>query len=825
MKRETADRLALGMSFISGGSALVYQLALVRYISLITGGTVLAISSALIAYLGGIALGSYLLGHRGDRARGGWRYYAVLEIGVAAGVLLWIATSPAWNLFASQLVAPVLICLIAISLLPATLCLGGTLPILARCLSNRSPGPLIRLVYTFNLLGAALGCLLASWWMIPSAGTLATIFIAAFLNLIVAATAWWISGRGPPSAETVPGLDLPAPSPSPLKPFYLIAAAISGAGFLSAEIAWTRQLINIASSSTLVLGTVIGGSLLGAAGGSVLASLPFFRRQSMRLIGPLFLSGAIMLAASNPAMEFFADTLAAYVNGQAGELTGATIALCLAVLTLVIALFCAVLSTVFPILLQGVSYTSVSRGGTVGRLLAVNTIGAMLGIGVASLWGIPAIGSAACLLVISIAYTAVAIPLMPGRIGKGFSLLMLFGLTTLLPSHGPHPRGLWIHAGMTHYRYIHRADVLFLEEGREATTAVSRIGNHLALSVNGLIVAETSQADLWDLLLKAHLPLLIHQDPDRVAIVGLGAGISLGAARSHQETSRIDCIEISPGVVNAHHRFSLWNDLPLKDPRVEVHVADGRHFLKAHPKIYDVVTVDPVDPPVCNLYTLEFYQIARASLRPGGLMVQWVPLFRLSDSHFRSLLATYTAVFPQATLWYDGTSVLLISHPDRPLEIDLNAFYDRSAQDKVRYSLEMIGGPSPRTLLATFLCGPDGLRRFAAGAAVNRDGHPSLEYHAILSGQGGRYSQADNLESVISLAAPFGQITKPGTDPTQTAPIRQLRSTLLRLGRARVARLRGDHGKADQMLSALLEQDALAPEDLKRLAPFHGGSQ
>ncbi len=823
MKRETADRLALGMSFISGASALVYQLALVRSISLITGGTVLAISSALIAYLAGIALGSYFLGRRGDRARGGWGYYALLEIGVAAGILLWITARPAWELFAGHLASPVLLCLIAISLLPATLCLGGTLPILARCLSNRSPGRLIRLVYTFNLLGAALGCLLASWWMIPAAGTLTTIFIAAFMNLVVAATAWWISGRAPPSAVTFPAADLHVPSHSPLKPFYLIAAGISGAGFLSAEIAWTRQLINIASSSTLVLGTVIGGSLLGAAWGSVLAAFPFFRRQSMRFIGPLFLSGAIMLAASIPALQFFADTLAAYVNGQSGDLTGTTIALCLAILTLVIALFCAVLSTVFPILLQGVSYPAFSRGGTVGHLLSVNTIGAMLGIGAASLWGIPAIGSAACLLVISIAYTAVAIPLMPGRIGKGLGLLMLFGLTILLPSRGPHPRGLWIHAGMTHYRHVHRDDVLFLEEGREATTAVSRIGNHLALSVNGLVVAETSQADLWDLLLKAHLPLLIHQNPDRVAVVGLGAGISLGAACSHQETSQIDCIEISPAVVNAHHRFSLWNGLPLKDPRVEVHIADGRHFLKAHPQVYDVVTVDPVDPPVCNLYTLEFYQIARASLRPGGLMVQWVPLFRLSDSHFRSLLATYTAVFPQATLWYDGTSVLLISHPDQPLEIDPVAFHDRSGQGQVQSSLEMIGGPSPRTLLATFLCGPDGLRRFAAGAAVNRDGYPTLEYHAILSGHGGRYAQADNLESVISLAAPLGQVTKPGTDPSQTAPIRRLRSTLLRLGRARVARLRGDDGLADELLATLLEEKALAPEDLRQLAPFHGG--
>jgi len=823
MKRETADRLAVGMSFLSGAAALFYQLCLARSISLVTGGTVLAISLTLIAYLGGIAAGSYVLGTRSDRVRSGWRHYALLEIGVPAGVLFWFAASPAWDYLAHHIAPPFLFCLIPLSLLPATLCLGGTLPVLARCLSHRSTGRSIRMIYTLNLLGASMGCLVASWWLIPVAGTLATLSLGVLLNLLVATTAWSLSHLVPAQAEHQAAPQSLPLSPSPLKPLYLIAAAISGAGFLAAEIAWTRQLINLASSSTLVLGTVIGGSLLGAACGSCIVAVPFFRWKSIRFAGPLFLSGAIMLAISIPAIGLFSRYLATYVNRHSGHPTGGTIALCLAAWAVVIALFCAVLSTVFPILLQGISHPVASRGSTAGRLFAFNTIGAMLGIAAASLWGIPTIGTTACLLVISICYTVIAVPLMTSRLAKGLSVLVLVGLTTLLPLHGSRPRGLWIHAGMTHYRHVQPDDILFLEEGREATTAVTRMGNQLALSVNGLVVAETSQADLWDLLLKAHLPLLMHPHPDRVAVVGLGAGISLGAARSHTQVGQLDCIEISPGVVNAHTRFSFWNGTPTDDPRVKVHIADGRRFLHAHPHTYDVVTVDPVDPPVCNLYTFEFYRIARASLRPNGLMVQWIPLFRLSPTHFRSLLATYIAAFPNATLWYDGTSVLLISHPNQPLEIDQPAFVERAGEESVATSLRLIGGPSPRTLLATFLCGPDTLRRFTAGSTVHRDSHPALEYHAILSGRGGRLSQADNLESVISLAGPLEQPARNGR--MAGADIHHIRSTLLHLGRARVARLRGKHETADQMLTTLLDQGALAPEDLGRLAPFHGGSE
>jgi spermidine synthase len=823
MKRETTDRLALLLSLGSGASALIYQLALVRFISLVIGGTVLAMSSVLIAYLGGIAIGSYVLGLRGDRTHGRWGLYAILEIGIAGTVLMWMAARPLWDFLSGPLSTPLLFAVISVSILPATILMGGTLPVLSRCLGRDSTGRVIRNLYTFNVIGAAAGCLLASWWLIPVAGNMLTVLIAAAINLAIAVISWRVARRSFTAEPPPPGPDAPIHLPTPVRPLYLAAAAISGAGFLSAEVAWTRLLVNVASSSALVVGTVIGGALLGVALGSAAISLRLFRQHPARLIGPLFLAGAVMLACSNPLLNFATATLAGYVNDQSGDIGKGTIVLCLVSLTLLIALFCTVLSTVFPLLLQGVSCPPAARGGIVGRLLAGNTLGAMLGIALTALYGIPALGAAGCLLVIAIAYNFIAIPMMPGRITKGASLLTLLGLTLLVPSHLQRPRSFWIHAGITHYRRVDASDIRFMQEGREATTAVSLIDSHLALSVNGLIVAETSRSDLWDLLLKAHLPLMIHPEPQRVAVVGLGAAISLGAVTSHADVKLIDCVEISPGVVAAHRRFSLWNHSPENDPRVTIHLADGRHFLKSRPGMYDVVTVDPVDPPVCNLYTVEFYQIARRSLRPGGLMVQWVPLFRLSDGHFRSLLATYTAVFPQATLWYDGTSVLLIAHADRPLTIDPVVFSQRASEPSVRYSLEMIGAPDAGMLVSTFLCGPDQLRRFTRGATVNHDDRPTLEYRAILTGQGGRRSQANNLEAVLSLAAPFSQVVDGHKGVAGTRTPLHFRSTLVRLGQARVARLRGNHERADRLLSGVMEEEGLTKADLQQLSPFHGG--
>jgi hypothetical protein len=256
---------------------------------------------------------------------------------------------------------------------------------------------------------------------------------------------------------------------------------------------------------------------------------------------------------------------------------------------------------------------------------------------------------------------------------------------------------------------------------------------------------------------------------------------------------------------------------------VTIHLADGRNFLGTFPGTYDVITVDPVDPPVCNLYTREFYELARSALRPGGLMVQWVPLFRLAPEHFRSLLATYLVVFPDATLWYDGTSVLLISHAATSLQVDPQSFLKRASQDGVIFSLKRIGTPSPAMLLATGLCGPARLREFTEGATINSDNRPTLEYRVFLAGNEAARSQATNLESILSLASDVPWFNETvGLEFGPRSP-RKLRLTLLQLGLARVARLRGDHHASQRIIDRVAREEGFTGDDLLRLTPFHGG--
>ena len=236
---------------------------------------------------------------------------------------------------------------------------------------------------------------------------------------------------------------------------------------------------------------------------------------------------------------------------------------------------------------------------------------------------------------------------------------------------------------------------------------------------------------------------------------------------SHKRVRHIDCVELSPAVIEAADSFRPWNDNPTADPRVHIEVADGRHFLASSASVYDLIIVDPVDPPVCNLYTREFYRIARAALADKGLMVQWIPLFRLDQSQFRSLIATFLDVFPTTSLWHDGTSILLIGTAQSSLPIDATEFTRAASQPAVVASLRRVGSPS----------------------AV-----PTERYLS------NRDSPLEN-------------------------NVRLLRPLLLELGQIRLKQLRGEPAAAEAALQDLLDNGRLQPADLELLAPFHGNDR
>ena len=165
-------------------------------------------------------------------------------------------------------------------------------------------------------------------------------------------------------------------------------------------------------------------------------------------------------------------------------------------------------------------------------------------------------------------------------------------------------------------------------------------------------------------------------------------------------------VELEPAVVEASRFFDHVNGSVLDDPRVTLIEGDARaHLMRPGPD-YAVIISEPSNPwitGVSNLFTLQYWQIARSRLRPDGVFCQWVQLYALPPRALRSLVRTFLEVFPQAWLFetIPGADALLISAPSLPSELPL--------------------APS---------LGPDQLRQLAGRAPINTDDMPWIEFEA-----------------------------------------------------------------------------------------------
>jgi spermidine synthase len=314
--------------------------------------------------------------------------------------------------------------------------------------------------------------------------------------------------------------------------------------------------------------------------------------------------------------------------------------------------------------------------------------------------------------------------------------------------------------------------------------------------------------------------MLLHPDPRRIALVGLGAGVSLGAVQAY-EIEQADCIEISREVAAASRLFGHVNGRWWQDPRTRLRIDDGRRFLALTGRRYDCISVDPVDPPVCNLYTQDFFQLCHDRLADGGLMVEWLPLFRLSREHLRVVMQAFVNVFPDTTVWYDGTSVLLIARRDGPLRIDLEMVIQRSGQARVVENLGLIDHPGPVLLLSTYVAGPQGVRRLiGSGVPQNTDDRPFLEYDVLRAGRLDRRALADNLEMLTAVFEPIDARWLPDSGTAESLEqLRQAAALMRAMLEVRIRSLRDDPA-APKLLEGLIDDFELSEADLRLLQPF-----
>jgi spermidine synthase len=281
-----------------------------------------------------------------------------------------------------------------------------------------------------------------------------------------------------------------------------------------------------------------------------------------------------------------------------------------------------------------------------------------------------------------------------------------------------------------------KQELLFYEDGLTATITVLRDkeDQELFIATNGKIDG-SSGSDMPTQRLAAHMPLLLHPDPRRMAIVGLGTGCTLGSASLHG-LERLTCLEIEQAMVDGARLFAEHNQAVLDNPHAEVLVTDGRLFLQLHLDTFDIVTSEPSNPwlaGVSHLFTQEFYELGARALREGGVFAQWVQLYGLGPDMLRTAMRTFGEVFPHvyvfSTLPY---SDLLLLGSQEPLDFDLRRLEARLEEAAIADDLrdERVGIRSALGLVSRLRMGPEAFRAFVGEGPLHRDDLPLISYEA-----------------------------------------------------------------------------------------------
>jgi spermidine synthase len=763
--------VALFCFFFSGVAGLIYEVVWMRMLTQIFGNTTYAIATVLSSFMAGLALGSYFFGKLADRGKNDFLLYGILEAGVGIYGLLvpWlfkigqVLYVPLYGLNESVpfLFNLLLFSLSFVLLVFPTILMGATLPVLSRFFvhSLAHLGRRVGNLYATNTLGAVIGCAAAGYVLIPNFGMRGALFIAAGLNLIIAVLIFIVDRLRDKKPIQLAEEPLPAGAPagasdvpSWLGWVLLLSFGLSGFSALVYENAWTRALTMVLGSSVYSFTTMLVTFLIGLAlGGFVYARFMGEREARVSNFGLIeFLVGFSALATI-PLFEKLPLIFLRLLGGFGDSFA----------LFLTIQLLLAALVMFLPTLFFGMTFPLVARlftqsvyhvGTSVGTSYAANTLGAILGAFAGGFILIPGIGVQNTILV------AVIINLLVGWflvvVDPRYSLsvrtalgIAVMAAVILIPSRTPKWDPYVLTSGVTIYneRYedlpldslrledMHRDEMLYYKEGLTATISVQRIGqNYIYWKTNGKI--DGSHGDALTQLMSGYIGIFMNPGAKRAAVIGLGTGMTTRAISTFPMIEEIEVLEIEPAMVKTATFFNEKNGRILEDRRVRVIPTDGRNYILATPKKYDVISAEPSNPwiaGVANLYTREFYEVIKAKLNENGVFAQWVHNYSMSPDDFRMVFRTFGESFPHVTVWCMKESDFLMVGTMKEQVFNYRLLQEYYAKnEKMKADFKDLGLSDIYSVLGFYRMGKKELTAFTEGAEVNTDDGAQLEYSA-----------------------------------------------------------------------------------------------
>ena len=773
--------IILLLFFLSGACGLIYEVAWMRMLRIVFGNTTFAVATILTSFMAGLALGSFFFGRFTDSHRYPLMIYGFQEVGIGLFALLYPLILPVLTSAYIPLYQQLTDSFYVFTLLRFVICffvliiptflMGGTLPVIGKLFINTYSriGWGVGSLYGINTLGGVVGCLLAGFILLSQMGVKEATYLAAALNLFIGACAFLlyrtydqrkVKSKANEDPEVAKG-EGKADGFSPAVLYTVVFIYfLSGFCSLAYEVLWTRILVFFLGSTVYAFTIMLTTFLCGISLGSVVFSFIADRfRFSISTLGILEILIGVLGAASLIQFGLLHGVIDRLLGTSWESWVGAVFVGCFFVMFV-------------PTFLMGMTFTLISKlyikglhtiGRGIGTLYSINTVGCIFGSFAAGFIIIPLLGITRA--VVLIAMTNVAI----GVVGVLVDPVTRKRTRWLAATGGIIVAALTL--GVVPFdkpAFLYRSSLkklgklLYSKEGATATVTVhqSSVDPYTAQKVktvyiDGVNVAGTSQMLRTTQKLQAHLPIVLFKasakrDPENVFIVGFGSGNSSYEVSLHEGVN-VYCGELVADLSKTATYFVDMNHNIISNPRFQMLVGDARTTLLASTRHYDLIESDSIHPEInFDLYTEEYFRICRSKLAPNGMVSSWLPLFKLSDRDFRTILKTFQTVFPHASLWYApvyaNDHALLIGSLNE-LKIDFMKLQQVLANEKISSSLEEVGLDDIFTLLSCFVMGEEDIARYVEGSPSNTANHPYIAFYAPKSSRINR----ESLESICSL--------------------------------------------------------------------------
>ena len=720
------NRLLSPIIFLSGFSALIYQLIWVRLLGLVFGVSSFAVATVVAVFLLGLGLGSYFFGKWSEKTRNPLKTYMVVELAIAILSLLSYVVINHFNLYKHLYeysynnfdfygISIIRLLLSIIVLLPPAFAIGGTMPLISKYFltTTETLGSRFSKIYYMNTLGAFTGAILTGFVFVQFLGVFLTLMLAVAGNLVVAGLIFV------QKSETA-FIQEPAKEQAP-NSYMLAVLFLTGFISLSYEILWVRILSTYGLSTSQSFALILAGFLLGFSIGAYLISSKIDVRE---ILEATFSRVCILTAVSGALVLFlfqrFEVVTQFLVDGLPVSLMVASLTLAFAA-SFIPAIFMGIL---FPLGLRIYSNNVDEIGIKTGKIFFSNTAGAVIGSIATGFVLIPFAGMwHTTLILVNLSLLISVFIYLKNRNFTRFHLtvlLVVFVAANLLVFSDQ----------KTFHKEVKGFDVIYYAEGVSGTVTAIENRGYRGLFVDGQNVSGTDPVLIADSKMLAHLPLLIAEKPESAVTVGYGTGTTSGSMLLHGVD--VHAVEIEEKIIETAPLFGKVNNHSYQNPNLNIVMDDARSYLDIVDEKFDVIVTDVTNLKYKRnsyLYTEEYFEIMQDALTDKGIAAAWLPVGGLSFKDLKILIATFNKVYEHTTVWYFNQYpthfIIVMGTPEKPT-VNLN---DLARDMKpVAEDLQTIQVDNEFEIASMLLLGEQDVDRMVAGEDIHTDNFPILEF-------------------------------------------------------------------------------------------------